>query len=165
MTSITVEIEILLRAIQWEEEGHQIYNSLALSFSDKRCKDFFTMLAGEELQHQQWLKERLKEECEGKKLSFDDVISMDFRDLTFKPLARTPFQSDNQKNHFPEPLTFPISFEFAIGHEFKTIEIYEKLYNILPAGSTGGLIQKLIDYEKEHIKFLQEEKTTCYELD
>lgn len=158
MGAISIEMEILLRAIQWEGEGYQIYNSLSRSLTDKKHKEFFSNLAFEEVNHRNWLEERLKEVCEQKEMCFDKVIKSDLKDLTLKPLARTPFQNDNLINHFPDPMTFPVTFEFAIGHEYKTIEIYEELFNIIPQGPTSLLIQKLIEYEKEHIKSLQEEK-------
>lgn len=158
MDHIPIEMEILLRAIQWEEEGYQVYNNLADTFSDKRDNEYFSGLAEEEVKHRQWLEERLKELCKQKAISFDKVINWDLKYLTLKPLARTPFQNDNLMNHFPDPLTFPVSFEFAIGHEYKTVEIYEELYNTVLPGPTGHLIQKLIEYEKEHIKSLQKEK-------
>ena len=158
MKAIPVEMEILLRAIEWEVEGYNLYNNLASRFADKIQQELFHNLAHEEVKHRQWLEDRLKEECKEKKISFDKVIKMELKDLTLKPLARTPFQNDDKVNHFPDPLTFSISFEFAMGHECKTIEMYEVLFQNVSAGSTSSLIQKLIEHEKEHIEFLQAEK-------
>lgn len=159
MENITTEIEILLRAIEWEVEGYHLYYNLACRFTDSIKQEFFHNLANEEGKHRHWLEDRLKEECKGKKISFDKIINAELKNLiTLKPLARTPFQNDSQTNHFPDPLTFPISFEFAIGHEYKTIEIYEELLNKVSTGLTARLIQRLIMYEKEHIEFIQAEK-------
>lgn len=158
MTAIPIEIEILLRAIEWEVEGYCLYYSLACKFTHSVKQGFFHDLAREEGKHCQWLENRLKEECREKKISFDNVINTKLKDLTLKPLARTPFQNDDQVNHFPEPLTFPISFEYAIGHEHKTIEIYEELFEMVSVASTSSLIKKLIEQEKEHVEFLLAEK-------
>ncbi len=158
MTVISIEMEILLRSMQWEEEGYYLYKSLSCRFADSRQKEFFLNLADEEFEHQKWLEDKLKEECKERKINFDQVINVELKDLTFKPLARTPFKNDDHVNHFPDPLTFPISFEYAIGHEHKTIEIYEELLGFVSAGSTGFLIKKLIEQEKEHIELLQVEK-------
>lgn len=158
MTAIPIEMEILLRSMQWEEEGYYLYKSLSRRFADSRQKKFFRNLADEEFEHQKWLEDRLKEECKEQKINFDQVINAKPEDLTLKPLARTPFQNDDQVNHFPDPLTFPISFEYALGHECKTIEIYEELLGFVSAGSTSALIKKLIEQEKEHIELLQVEK-------
>ena len=159
MTDISIEVEILLRSMQWEEEGYYLYKSLAHRFNISKQKKFFLNLADEEFEHQKWLGDRLKEECKEKKINFDQIINTELKDLTLKPLARTPFQNDDHVNLFPDPLTFPISFEFALGHEHKTIEIYEELFDFVSASSIGSLIKKLIEQEKEHIELLQVEKS------
>lgn len=158
MNDITIEMKILLRAIEWEEEGYFLYNNLSCRFESSKSKEFFLNLADEEFKHQKWLEGKLKEECEEKKIDFDRVIGTGLKDMTIKPYAHTPFKNDHQANHFPDPLTFPISFEFALGHEYKTIEIYEELLEIFSTDSVNRLIKKLIDQEKEHVKFLQTEK-------
>jgi len=146
----TFQMEDLFNVlIELETQGSENYEFLASQTDDQRMIGFFLNLAKQELRH--------KVIYEGYKKEFvvfeESQVSSEYKEY-MSVLLHNSISILNQKEVSTDSL---IAYDMAITLEKDTILFLSEMKNVIPA-SMHEKIDILIDEERQHLKFLYQNK-------
>lgn len=149
MPGIFSASEVLKVALEIERNGEVFYSAMAERLGDERVKELFKYLAGEERRHAQYF--RKMEESVGEYRPRGESYPGEW-EAYVKALAGSRIFSREMK---PEELAERVkteveALEMAIGAEKESILFYTEMKQFVPE-SEHGVIEKIIDQEREHL--------------
>ena len=143
-------IDVLKMAILMEKRGYAFYSKVAENTTDPEVKNIFLVMADEETQHVKFLSEQFVHY--GKAHQFTQVNLPDLRHKEFTNLIL----SEEMKQKISSAGFEAAAISAAVDFEKRAIEVYTN-----QAGNTSDLNEKalyqwLADWEKGHLKVLNE---------
>jgi rubrerythrin len=152
MAGIFKATDILLAAQEVETRGEVFYNRLVQTTSDKKLKDMFSFLAGEETKHREIFRklyERVGEVELPAWAEEDEYVDY----LKFLLDSHTLFRLgdvDHLRNYMGTPEE---AIETAMGFEKDTILFFVEMQEFVPEGEKK-YVKACIDEERSHLRLL-----------
>jgi rubrerythrin len=152
MAGIFKATDILLAAQEVETRGEVFYNRLVQTTSDKKLKDLFIFLAGEETKHREIFRklyERVGEVELPAWAEEDEYVDY----LKFLLDSHTLFRLgdvDHLRNFMGTPVE---AIETAMGFEKDTILFFVEMHEFVPEGEKK-YVKACIDEERAHLRLL-----------
>lgn len=152
MAGIFKATDILLAAQEIETRGEVFYNRLVDTTSDKKLKDMFSFLAGEETKHREIFRklyERLGDVELPAWAEEDEYVDY----LKFLLDSHTLFRLGDME-HLRQFMGTPEeAIATAMGFEKDTILFFVEMHEFVPAGEKK-YIKACIDEERSHLRLL-----------
>jgi len=142
-------IEILKSAILLEKRGRAFYSKIAGQTSGKAVKEFFEMMADEEVKHVEILAEQFKAFQKNKKFSPGDY-QKDHGSISSKVLTK------ELKGEISAAGYEAAAISAAMAMEKNAIKLYSDRAAETEDPNEKALYQWLSEWEREHLNFLSE---------
>ena len=148
--------EIFQFAIKMEENGEAFYRKVAQTTGDKKVKELFTFLAGEELDHKKTFEKMLPE---AEKYEPPEAYPSEYLAYLRAYADNIVFTPQVHKD-LPEKPDAVSAVEFGIRRELESIAYFQEIRGFVPANQRN-LIDKITEEERAHfVKFSDLKKTT-----
>jgi rubrerythrin len=141
-------VEILKNAILLEKRGHAFYAKVAEQASAQAVKQFFGLMAEEELTHVRILSEQFKNHRAGKKFTPGDAAA----DAAFKTAARILTQDLKQQIAAADYEAAAIAAAMSL--EKNAIQVYSRRATEAQDAIEKSFYEWLAKWETEHLNFL-----------
>ena len=144
------DVEIVDMGIEKEKARRDFYGRVADSFDEQDIKDLFTRLRDWEERHI----EKFSKIREG--ISRDETTESYEGELSdyVRVLVDDKLYKDIEPGEFSKKVTKPLdAIEYGVGFEKDAILFFDSLMPHVPE-TQKGVIQELIDEEKQHLVFL-----------
>jgi rubrerythrin len=142
--------EILKNAILLERRGQAFYSNIAEQASGKAVKEFFEMMADEEVKHVRILSEQFKAYRQNKKFDPGDYDEDSFDSITPHVLTKELKEEMSAADYEAAAITAAMSMEKS------AITLYSDRAAAANDPNEKALYQWLADWEKRHLHFLSE---------
>ena len=142
--------EILKNAILLEKRGQAFYSKIAEQTSGKAVKEFFEMMADEEVKHVRILSEQFKSYRQNKKFEPGDYDGDHAGSITPRVLTKDLKAEVSAADYEAAAITA------AMAMEKNAIKLYSDRAAQADDPNEKTLYQWLADWEKQHLHFLSE---------
>ena len=142
--------EILKNAILLEKRGQAFYGKVAEQASGKAVKQFFEIMADEEVKHVRILAEQFQAYQENKEFSTADFKNEHSGDIASKVLT------DEIKKELSAADYEAAAISAAMSMEEKAIKLYSDRSAEAEDPNEKALYRWLADWEKQHLSFLSD---------
>ena len=153
MTLFSVK-DIFEFAVKIEVSGEYFYRETAKKIPDPEVKELFTFLADEEVKHKKTF-EKLATRMGS--ISLPEPSNADYRAYLEAYTENLIFSDADIKSKIAGINDKNIALLFAIDKELDTVHYYKEVKNLIPE-SEHGLVDKIIDEERNHVVILAEMK-------
>ena len=143
-------IEILKNAILLEKRGQAFYRKVAQQASGDAVREFFDMMADEEVKHSKILADQFKSYQENKKFEPGELSDEHFGEIASKVLTRA------LKEEIAAADYEAAAISAAMSMEEKAIKLYSARAEQARDPHEKGLYDWLARWERQHLKFLSE---------
>ena len=143
-------IEILKNAILLEKRGQAFYGKIAEQAGGKAVKQFFEMMADEEVKHVRILSEQFKAYQENNEFSAGDYNNEHSGNIASKVLT------DELKKELSAADYEAAAISAAMSMEEKAIKLYSDRSAETDDPNEKALYRWLADWEKQHLSFLSD---------
>lgn len=143
-------IDILKMAILMEKRGYAFYLKVAESATDPDIKHIFHVMADEETKHVKFLSEQFQnyeKEHKFAHVNFSDLEHEEFANLIL---------NEEMKNKISAAGFEAAAISAAMDFEKRAIEVYSTQAGITSDPNEKSLYQWLADWEKGHLKILND---------
>ncbi len=155
-----VVLEILRKGIKTEFDGFQFYRTASEKTKDSKAKDVFNFLAGDEVKHEQMLKEQYKKVRETAKFKFEKQNNNRKLDTT----SAYPIFSEGFKGRLLKEGSFEMSaLSIGIMLEQNSIDFYRNSAEQIADLDAKALFVYLAQWEGEHLKVLVNQQRVLQE--
>jgi rubrerythrin len=141
-------IEILKNAILLEKRGHAFYREIAQQTSGAAVREFFNMMADEEVKHIKILADQFKSYQANQKFVAGELDESQFNEIASKVLTQA-FKKEISAADYEAA-----AISAAMSMEEKAIELYSDRAKQTQDPNEQGLYDWLARWEMEHLKFL-----------
>ena len=143
-------IEILKSAILLEKRGMAFYSKISEQASGKAVKEFFEMMAAEEVKHFEILEEQFKAYQKDKKFSPGDYREDHNSDISLKVLTKELNGEISAADYEAAAISA------AMAMEKNAIQLYSDRASKAADPNEKALYKWLAEWEMEHLNFLAE---------
>jgi rubrerythrin len=141
-------IEILKNAILLEKRGQAFYRKIAQQASGATVREFFDMMADEEVKHIKILADQFKSYQDNKKFEPGEYSDEHFGEIASKILTRALKEEISAADYEAAAITAAMSMEE------KAIKLYSERAKQAQDPHEKGLYDWLARWEMQHLKFL-----------
>jgi rubrerythrin len=154
MTRIDKTLAIIKQAIEIEQFGYDFYNNMRSFVRNRVGQKVISHLANLEVDHIKWLEEEYDRQLDSID-EFDENVTIDVSlegksEIFIVDKLTEAFESTDHEE----------ALEFAIEVENKSMQFYIRNMDISEDDRIRELFQRLADFEREHIKLLQENQAS-----
>ena len=148
--SADVTVEILKQAILLEKRGQAFYSQVAQQASGKAVKQFFEMMAEEEVKHVRILSDQFKAYKENNKFTPDAINEDHHGDVADNVLTQ------EMKNEISAADYEAAAISAAMSMEENAIKLYSDRAEAAEDSNEKALYAWLAKWEMQHLRFLSE---------
>ena len=148
--SADTTVEILKQAILLEKRGQAFYNQVAQQTSGKAVKQFFEMMADEEVKHVQILSDQFKAYQDNNKFTPEAIDDSYNGDVAANVLTR------EMKNEISAADYEAAAISAAMSMEENAIKLYSERAQSAEDPNEKALYDWLAKWEMQHLRFLSE---------
>jgi len=143
-------LDILKMAILMEKRGHAFYQKVAENTPDQDIRHIFLVMADEETKHVKFLAEQYQNFTKNHEFSKVDLPDLEKEDFA------TLILTEEMKNKISSAGFEAAAISAAIDFEKRAIEVYSNQANLTSDVNEKELYQWLADWEKGHLRVLNE---------
>ena len=143
-------VEILKQAILLEKRGQAFYSQVARQASGKAVKQFFEMMADEEVKHVQILSDQFKSYKDNNRFTPEAVDADHSEEVAAKVLTQ------EMKNEISAADYEAAAISAAMSMEENAIKLYADRAEVAEDSNEKALYAWLAKWEMQHLRFLSE---------